>query len=285
MRGRRRVVWVTVLAVALASVWAASGAAADQVCRDVAVSPGERLVSRGPTKLGPMRLELPAGRYRILMTSADNGHEAGYQVDQTHERWSFRLDSGYRSPITPDLAETAKVATFDMGTVDLKATWTITFRHHGAAPVADSVVPSVLFVCDDGPVSTAPPTTLAPSTSGPASTAPLTTGPLTTGPQTTGPQTTAPQTTGGATSEPLITTDATLDPTTSTTEAPVTTAGTAESMQPPGADRSDEPRDPLPATGSNGGPLVVGVLLLASGGVLLVIGKLLSVEVAHRTNE
>ena len=117
MRGSKVAQRVVVFAVVMlgASMAAGGFAAAQQAdCADVTVNPGQDLVTRGVSTIGPIQINVPAGTYRIVMVSTDVGHAPGHQEDQQNERWSFTLDSGYSSPITPDLATEVTTATFDM---------------------------------------------------------------------------------------------------------------------------------------------------------------------------
>ncbi len=189
--------------------------AQDASCSDVTVGAGGvELLTRGPTSIGPVAISLPAGTYRLVMSSTDPAHMPGFQGDQTNERWNFVLDNGYASPITPDLPTDQTSATYDMGVADLAAASSLTFVHHGVPPSADSVFPSVTFQCVTPPPTTAAPTTVpvtpAPSvsvldtsTTAPATTVPTTTVPTTAAPTTAAPTTAPPVSTGDVDSEEL----------------------------------------------------------------------------------
>lgn len=228
-----------ILALAVGSLTLVFGGAVGaqtSSCADVTVTTPQDLVTAGPTTIGPISVDVGAGRYRLLMTSIDRGHRPGHQTHQRSERWSFTLDSGYSSPITADLAEDATSASFDMGLVDFVEATSITFHHHGAAPSPDSISASVTFQCAEPVPTTAPPTTEPPVTEG--GEIDITTA--------------APDTSGVKSS------DATQPPTT----------------RPVGATANGE----LPRTGGNPSFLWMGLLLMTSGGVFLVVGKIITLE-------
>ena len=241
----------TVLAgTALAGTVLVAGTAGAQEagCSNVVVAPSIDLVTRGVSTIGPIQIDLPAGRYRLAMSSVDAGHEPDHQSDQLSERWSFTLDNGYSSPITPDLATESKSATFDMGAVDLVAATSITFVHHGVAPSADSVRPSITFQCE--PPTTATTTTTSTTTSTTTTTSTST---------TTEPTPTVAEVTTTAPPE--------TETTAVTTEVTTTTT--------PGSVKAN---DTLPRTGSNESILWMGLLLLTVGGVFIVVSKIVSIE-------
>jgi LPXTG-motif cell wall-anchored protein len=242
MRGWKSARWAAAVVVMAATVvvMAGSGVGAQQAdCTDVTVSPSVDLVTRGVSTIGPIQVNVAAGRYRLIMTSADPGHVAGHQTEQQHESWSFTLDNGFSSPITPDLSDELTSATYDMGVADLSVASSITFVHHGVAPSPDSVHPTVTFRCEAAPATTTTASTTAP----PPTVADVST---TVAPETTVVQTTAVET---------------------TTAAPATTV-------PDGTVKNNE----LPRTGSNESVLWMGLLLLTVGGVFLVIGKIVGLE-------
>jgi len=196
-----RLVAVVTIATGL-TLAGGSVAAQDASCTDVSVGHGGiELLTRGPVSIGPIAISLPAGTYRLIMTSADPGHMPNHQENQVNERWNFVLDNGYSSPITPDLATELTTATYDMGVADLAAASSLTFIHHGVAPSADSVYPSVVFQCVAPPptTTTAPPTTEPPVTVADTST---TAAPTTT-PPPTAPTTAPPTSEGEVNSEEL----------------------------------------------------------------------------------
>lgn len=247
MRGRHalrlgvaRAGMVAALVIATCAVFVASASAQQAGCADVTVSGEAKLDTAGSATIGPVPAPLSAGQYRIVMHSADPGHIAGHQTDQQHEQWSFRLDSGYGSPITPDLADGLTNASFDMGVVTLAEAASITFVHHGVAPSRDSVLPSVSFSC----VQPTTPTSAAPTSS----------------------STEAPVTTGGR-----------LDPT--TWAAPEPTVGVQQGS---GGVGNTGGSNELALTGNSGKALSLGVLLLACGGVVVLLGRVVSIEEASR---
>lgn len=94
-RGRKLVAIVLAGAVvALLSISFGSGAGAqvDECGPDVVVA-GPILTTPHPT-FGPVAAVVPAGTYQLIAQSADSGHQAGKQPDQTHEVWSFTTDTG-----------------------------------------------------------------------------------------------------------------------------------------------------------------------------------------------
>ena len=227
-----------------------TASAQNATCDDATVSSSADLITRGPTNIGPVSVVIPAGRYRLVMTSTDPGHRPGHQPEQLNERWSFSLDNGYSSPITPDLPTDVTSAVYDMGVVEMAAASSLTFLHHGVMPSADSVQPSVTFRCEAAP----PTTTEAPTTTVEA--------PTTTIEALT---TTTPVTEGGN-----------VDPTSSvapetsavkSTEATTTTVVVASSE--------------LPRTGGNPSFVWMGLLLVTVGGVFIVVGKIVTLESAR----
>jgi hypothetical protein len=69
---------------------------------------------------------LPAGRYRITLTGADDHHRAGYQAEQTNERFVLELLDANGNVVlttasTTDLGETQTSTTQDVGTYTVPA--------------------------------------------------------------------------------------------------------------------------------------------------------------------
>jgi LPXTG-motif cell wall-anchored protein len=258
-RGVRNRMWSVMIAVAVSLSVGIGGAAAQEVtqpgaasdlqCVDVTVDGPGDLNTRGPTTLGPIAVSLPAGRYRLLMTSTDIHHAPGHQPGQLAERWSVTLDNGYSSPVTPDLATEDISAVFDMGVVELGAASALTFVHHGIAPSPDSVHPSITFRCE--PVLT--------STTSTTSTTATSTTVATTTTAVPSPSTTT------TTEAPPVTRGGDIAPST-TTATPTTVVSTG---------------DNLPRTGGNLSLLWMGLLLLAAGGVFVVVGRLVALEAAR----
>lgn len=91
---------------------------------------GTRLINDGISdSAGPYSIELPAGRYDIVMKSHDNHPSADYQTEQTEEQWYFVLDSGYTSPFTNDVPADAEIAVTNVNGVELDAASSITVNH------------------------------------------------------------------------------------------------------------------------------------------------------------
>ncbi|MGI9608319.1 MAG: hypothetical protein ACR2P0_19470 [Acidimicrobiales bacterium] len=104
---------------------------------------GTRLINDGISNAaGPFAIELPAGRYDVVMKSHDNHPTADYQPDQTEEQWYFVLDSGYTSPFTVDVPSDAETSVTHVTGVEIEAATTITVRHR-----AFGSVNSVNVVC------------------------------------------------------------------------------------------------------------------------------------------
>ena len=125
------------------------------------------------------------------MASADDHHPTVEGL-QTAEQWYFTTDSGFTSPTTPDLPDSELAATFDMGVYSIPETASITFHHAQGGSGAQSVTPSVSFVCGaQAPTTTeSAPTTAAPTTAPPATDAPTSVAPTPTvipAPETTVP--------------------------------------------------------------------------------------------------
>lgn len=142
---RRHGRWLLAACIAVALPLLVAQGAAALPCDDVTVDAQVKLINGRVSTLGPFTVTLPAGDYRIMMTSTDSMHAPEYQPHQTGEQWFFTTDTGYRSPTTPDLAEGSGTATFDMGVVALPETTSVTFHHAGTVPGANSVVPRVVF--------------------------------------------------------------------------------------------------------------------------------------------
>lgn len=253
------------LALGALGLWTANpiDAAPDTGCQDITVSGGGKLVHPSIGSIGPVAVVLPAGQYQLLLTSVDSAHETGYQTSQTGEQWFFLTDSGYRSPITPDLPEALPSSTFDMGVTHLDSTATITFIHAALVPGANSVTPSVTFRCV---VDETPTVTTAGTTTTPAST--------TSTSSTTEPTTTSASTSTtiaiATTSTTLTSTPAAVLPTSTVKSDTVTTPPTAavDPEESPGPHSGT-----LPSTGSDNTLAVAAAGLLATGLVLVVVSR------------
>ncbi len=272
---RRLFVFVVTLLIAYSSSVFVSPTVAADHCADISVTSQRLLANTEPTS-GPHAVAVPAGEYRLVMTSADEAHAVDPPL-QAREVWFFVTDGGYTSPTTPDLADHLLVASFDFGIVTFDAMTTITFFHGAWGPGSQSVTGTVTFQC----VSPEPTTTVAPTTSTPV------TVPATTVPATTVPATTAPPTTVAPTSTVPTTTPASVAP---TTIAPTTTAANppgavlpAPSLVRPTTTQKGEVLpititpgpgdDDLARTGGELSILWLAAFLLGTGAVLLVVAQ------------
>ena len=212
--------FITVILAIGASTVFAPMAAADE-CVDVTVASGFRLLANRAPVAGPYAVDLPAGNYHLVVTSFDEQHAMDDPPVQLAEQWYFTTDTGFTSPATPDLSDALVSDQFDLGVFSVPASTSITFYHAQGGPGAQSVTPTVHFICEQTPETT---TTVTPTTA-PTTTAPTTVTTTTTAPTTTAPTTTAPTTTAPTT----VTTTTTAPTTTAPTAAPTTT------VEPPGA--------------------------------------------------
>lgn len=180
----RRVLVALAVVFGVLSIGTATSSAQSS-CSDVHVAPGVILVTPTPT-FGPHPVSVPAGTYRLIVTSFDLGHAPGIQLDQTNEIWSFTTDTGYTSPRTPDLPDALTSETYDLGEATFASDISsITFNQWGVLPSYDSVRPEILFQCVSSASTTAPPTTVAPTTAAPTTTSPGAVAPTTVAPTTT----------------------------------------------------------------------------------------------------
>jgi hypothetical protein len=149
------------------------------VCTDVTIGMDTPMYPPFVTS-SPYSVSVPAGTYRIHAVSHDLLHEDGYQPEERQESWSFSTNTGYSSPVTPDLSETSKSVTFDLGEVTFDAAVSsITFHWRGVVSDVDSVRPGLTLSCfvNAAAATTEVPTTVAPTTVAPTTEAPTTTEP------------------------------------------------------------------------------------------------------------
>ena len=306
---------LSLVAGLIATVAMPASAAADDACVESVLTPSDQLIGNRIPVIGPYDVAVPAGDYRIVVTSSDLQHLEADPPFQPAETWFFATDSGYVSPVTPDLPDDEFSITIDLGVLTIPETSKITFFHAQEQPGAHSVTPSVSFLCpaDGGPTSTTTPETTIPDTTVPDTTVPDTTLPETTVPETTSPETTVPASTAPETTVPATTAPETSAPATppatsapgvvspTTVVAPTTTEAVGEVLPAPSIVRP--PDDDAPATTApgavlpitvtpgtpadgdlarTGGSLVgvwVALLLIVAGGVSMAIG-----ETVRRTN-
>ncbi|MGH1490320.1 MAG: hypothetical protein ACRBK7_13170 [Acidimicrobiales bacterium] len=91
-----------------------------------------------------VQADLACSRYRMVLRSIDEQHRAGYQLDQTEERWYLEgVDAEghvvYRSPTTPDLPADQTEASFEVASADLDDVVSFRARHLRARNSADSI--------------------------------------------------------------------------------------------------------------------------------------------------
>lgn len=196
---RRAMVFLTTFALALLVTVVASPSAAADGCSDLSVASGFRLLANRAPVTGAYSVDLPAGDYRLIASSFDEVHPTG--ADQQNETWYFTTDSGYTSPVVPDLPTGQTSASFDMGVITVPASTTITFHHGASGPGAQSVSPSVQLICASTPETTVPETTL-PEVTAPDSRAPDTTPEPSVAPTTVPQTTTAPVPTAPPSTDP-----------------------------------------------------------------------------------
>ena len=230
------------------------------------------LTKNNPT-FGPVAVSVPAGTYDIILVSSDPTHAPGAYTDQMHESWFLVTDSGFTSPVTPDLADADLSTSIVINGINLGATTQITAVWAGQAPSFDSVHPAVTFRCviEPSTTTTAGPTTTLPATS---TTVP-TTLPAT---STIVPATTAPTTTGVVTSTTEGATSTTVAISTTTEGGIVgglgstTTTGLGQTGD---GEDGTAGQDVLAYTGLKTNLAVAGVSLIAAGIALVVCGSYL----------
>ncbi len=153
------------------------GAEETQACVDVTVtgdSAGLGPLTKNVQVIGPLPVNVAGGTYEIVLSSADPTHAPGAYLDQVNEQWHFTLDSGYVSPVTPDIPDEAMGTSMSAGIVTLAPASSITFHWDGVLPSYDSVHPTVSFICATAPTTTTT-TTVAPTTAPTTTVAPTTT--------------------------------------------------------------------------------------------------------------
>ncbi len=280
---RRILLFITVLTLATTGATLTGSPAGAVDCASVTVAPGDRLLANKAPVGGPYSIDLPAGEYRLVVSSTDSHHADG-ALTQEYEIWYFTLDSGFTSPVTPDLPDELVTLQFDLGVFTIAASTSITFHHGVQGPGAQSVTPAVQFVCAQTPDTTVPETT-APETTAPETTAPETTAPETTAPDTTAPDTTAPDASAAPTTAPVdsqppgsvLPSPSIVNPTTTeapTTDQPTTTAKRGEVL--PIVITPDEPGGDLARTGGDLDILWIAVLLLGAGVLATAVGKVIA---------
>jgi len=266
------------LLVAVSPVSADDDAAA--ACVDVTFdfdSLGQGALTNNNPTLGPTPIAIGAGTYDIELVSSDPTHGPGLFTDQTHEQWFFVLDSGYASPVTPDIPEIDLSLTVVVTGVTLSASTAITAVWSGQAPSSDSVHAAVTFKCADtvvtvGSTTEAPTTTAAPTTTVAPTTTEAPT--ATTAPGTTTP---APSTTVLPVTVPPTVATTTTTASTSTSQVVVTIAQAEDNM--PEDTNGDENPDlgldgELAATGVNLNLALSGLSLIAAGFALVISGAM-----------
>jgi hypothetical protein len=97
---------------------------------------GTRLLNDGISDgAGPFAIDLPAGRYDVVMRSADYHSDQDSQVGQEAERWWFSLDSGFQSVATTDLPDASDTNVTTMSEQDIAASTAIAVHHLGEGGV------------------------------------------------------------------------------------------------------------------------------------------------------
>ncbi len=132
---------------------------------------GQGPLTKNQPTLGPVTVAVAVGTYDIVLTSSDPTHAAGAYTDQLHESWFLVTDSGFTSPVTPDIADADSSITISVAGVDLGVTTQLTAVWAGQAPSFDSVHPSVTFLCAEvAETTTTTTTTTLPTTEAPTTT-------------------------------------------------------------------------------------------------------------------
>ena len=255
--------FITVILAIGASTVFAPMAAADE-CVDVTVASGFRLLANRAPVAGPYAVDLPAGNYHLVVTSFDEQHAMDDPPVQLAEQWYFTTDTGFTSPATPDLSDALVSDQFDLGVFSVPASTSITFYHAQGGPGAQSVTPTVHFICEQTPETT---TTVTPTT------APTTTAPTTVTTTTTAPTTTAPTAAPTTTVEPpgAVLPSSSVAPTTEPAEVTTTTEKQGEVL--PITITPDTPGGDLARTGGGLQALWIALLLISSGVVVVAIAR------------
>ncbi len=118
-------------------------------CRTARLFFGDNVLMRYPghARSDPQPIRLSCSRYEVVLTSTDLHHAAGYQSDQTEERWFLQvLGSGgeiiFTSAPTPDLPDHLTEAEYSVGVTDLTGAVAVVARHTGQGSSANSVAVS-----------------------------------------------------------------------------------------------------------------------------------------------